>query len=411
MPLFNDNEPVVIIPPVVEPNEPIIVDTASNYSTEQTYINFVPFVDGTPQTTDYYNILVGMNNVIGNSNDINDPTIKQYLEILNFELRIIDVVTGEVNPETNTATITGSANIYPVITPISGDLFVTVLEEGVQGIFEITTVERYTYYKQSAWKINFTLREYVVDGTLETLKTFVTSTKYFDIKRLTSGANALITESEQIRFEDKEILLRSVVNDYYLKYYDPNQQTLFVPYESPIRIAYDYHIVAFFNNIVQESWIFDGQKPKEYKLNTGELSRPYRTIFDAILAQNEAMLNSCVKQMTIYHVDQFRAAFMRAGIFSNLFNTFYWPVLEDRMPQITATLKEGDLFPYVVGEHFYETSNIAKPLFDILTMKLIRREAISFLQVKTAYLEILQLTEMEQFYKLPVIICLLVVSR
>jgi hypothetical protein len=81
------------------------------------------------------------------------------------------------------------------------------------------------------------------------------------------------------------------------------------------------------------------------------------------------------------------------------------------MPQITATLKEGDLFPYVVGEHFYETSNIAKPLFDILTMKLIRREAISFLQVKTAYLEILQLTEMEQFYKLPVIICLLVVSR
>lgn len=416
MPVFLPQPPIEDLPPSTPPDDPIIVGTATNFTTAQTPVGFVPYIDGTPWTTIYYNRLVGPDNVIGNSNDLNDPSLRQYNKINNFELRVTDSNTGDIDPETNTGTITGSANIYPVITPISGDIFIASLQEGSSGIFEITSVRRYTHFKQSAWAVTYTLINYLNDERLDELNSYVTSEQYFDISLLVNGVVPLISKSEAEQHISKQELTKGIIENYLFNFFDEKLNLILYPSSTSGLPIYDSHISKFWNIVVRNTETLDNISPTELSIMTSSVHYKYKTILDAIIQQNALFLDKAIKHFRRFNISEFRVPFMRRDIFAYGISFLYFPITENGKPlqeqvDIEHPLEEDDLYPYIVSEAFYIEGSPDKTLFDIAVLKLIKREAITYTEAIAVYEEAKESSLEIQFYRIPVILAIFLVCR
>ncbi len=162
MPLFINDAGTIVIPDMPGDTDLPVYDTASNYSLSQNDIKITRWIDGSPWFTTFYTQYIGESDPIINSGDINDPTIKQYAKIEGFELRVTQPLAQTQNDSLNKYVLSGGANVYPVITPITGDVFIAKIENGIVGIFEITNApQRLSPFKTSAWAITYSLIEYV----------------------------------------------------------------------------------------------------------------------------------------------------------------------------------------------------------------------------------------------------------
>lgn len=176
-------------------------------------------LEGSAYTSDYYSGVRGASDPLSSFQRGIYPVYQQYKLIRGFVLRLKGGLSHSYNSETGTETITGSANVYHVLTPNKGDLFIADVGDGREGVFQVTNVTKMSVFLQAAHEIEFTLN-YFNDSELSAdLNSRVVDTLYFNYDYLASGNNPLIREAEVLSSiqlnEHYTSLSKAYINDFF----------------------------------------------------------------------------------------------------------------------------------------------------------------------------------------------------
>lgn len=329
MPLYNDQKPVqptIPVPPEV--TNPVPLDTASSFGSFQYSGSPISYLNGTPWTCTYYCQYLSNDDIVGNSQDHNDATIKQYQKINDFEIRVTDALSNNIEASTGKSTVSGRATVYPVITPIVGDVFVAISSGNIYGIFEITNIERLSLYKESAWSISYIQIGYTLNPIAKQCEKYVISEFGFDASKLDTGSNPLFSTNSDVWITDKNAVINDLVNTYYNSFYDNRVNTFLVPETETHGRVYDPFIVDFWNTVVGSNFNFSRPNPISYSTKNGFVIKPFFTIFDALLKQSPAILKNTVKVFKLLPKSMFYAEYQRHTLMSSGIDYVVYPYLD-----------------------------------------------------------------------------------
>ena len=408
MPIYNAPLPSIKPTPLV-PTTPSVKDTSSMFMNKDHPRHVINQIDGSSWVVNYYSTVLGKDDVLVNSQDTIDPTIKQYIKILKYELRVIEPLTPSIDDTTGVTTVIGGANCYSSFTPVVGDVFIATVSTGVKAIFEVVaTPQRSTMYDDSLWKINYALVEYLNLENLELLNSYVVGELIFDVTRLGTNLNPLITKSENNRVAQKEEIEKELVSYFYSNYFDKGFNTFFVPDELN-RMVYDSHMVEFWNKLMVNKF---GSYPTEYSVDFGSIKQPYVTVLDAIITQDKTLVKSC-----IVHLHEENSAFITNIPFNvpaaRLSGIDY--IIKPRIMNGKATrfddITSPTPLPYIFTLSFYGGLNDLPPI-EVAVRNLLDKQVLNYNDVYKIYVEVMGLTdERRKFYFIPILLCLLKVVR
>lgn len=172
---------------------------------------------------------------------------KAYLQINDFELLIQDSFQFDYNTDEDKARISGTAICFPYFNPKVGDLFLYEIEPRKIGLFKVSSKPtRLSIRTLSAHSFNFELISYPNKAELDKLDKSVREVAWFNKTRFLVNHGALLTADENILLKDIDKLSNLLKIHYMDAYFDSD---IYCSLCRPDGI-YDPYVVEFMNKIV-----------------------------------------------------------------------------------------------------------------------------------------------------------------
>lgn len=303
------------------------------------YRNLISHISGAPWAVDYYAQQVSSDDEL-QSLDVNlDPTLQQYLKIIDLELKVASYLNQTQNTESGSFDVTGESYIYPPLQPNKHDLFVADIGDGKKGLFNIDEVTRLTVMKESCFNVSYTLLGYAEGEKFHNLEHKVVKTSYFVKKLLQFDEDPLVVDEEYNVFltlnETRKTLLSSYLNEFFNK----RISSLSVPEQEGI--VYDGNLVKFLKSFTDVS---DNKFLKQIQQYTYELPgvKPRLTIFDAIIRHYESLMPLVDQKFNVVSTRPFAKVPQYNGIYYTKATGVIYPV--DTDPQIDGgPYSKGDI--------------------------------------------------------------------
>lgn len=212
--------------------------------------SLLAYVEGAPWTVDYFS------QVITEDSDLKEQDIgelgiyQQYSKIKQMELRVVDSITGTQNTDTAQMTVTGTALVYPFLTPNVGDMFVTDAGHGQKGIYRIKSVERKSFNKLAVYSIEFNLMIFTETNSkrLADLNAKAINEYVFDKSRLIAGLPPTLHTKDYNNLVSLKRLYATLVEFYFKTFYFKEYDTLVIPNQNTG--IYDSFLVEYILKIV-----------------------------------------------------------------------------------------------------------------------------------------------------------------
>lgn len=229
MPLVDSNtQPVMPEPNTIRITDPkykgIVVDTRYVPTTD-----LLTHVEGSSWTVDYYSqVLDEDNGVAGQS--VNKPAqFQQYRNVKQMELKVTTGLVPSQDPTTKKMAYSGVANVYPVLIPNQGDMFVAQLDDGRRAIFMVTSTERKSFYKDSVFVIEYQMQDYATYERERDLETKSIVSYEYVKDYLQAGQNPLVEASEWQGLTKLHSRYESILSSYTKLFFSREFNTFIVP--------------------------------------------------------------------------------------------------------------------------------------------------------------------------------------
>lgn len=189
------------------------------------------FIEGTPWVVNYYSQVLGTSDENSGNVGSRTPPHQAYTLLKDFELRVIDTIDGQSQ---NTATkefdsVTGTANVHPVLTPNKGDLFIADVGDGRAGVFEVTSTRKLTIWAKAAYQIDYVLRDYVTPSTLFDLDRKVVKTYHWRGDFMNYGASPLVDDENLDWVQELEASFESIMREWWKFSFSNETRSIVVP--------------------------------------------------------------------------------------------------------------------------------------------------------------------------------------
>lgn len=424
MPLFDKKDvPRVLEVPNVNPISPTLpqeemgmhLDTVSVFKELEYSGNFIVALNGSPDSVTYYSFLLDDDDLVINNRDVKDRTIKQCRRINNFEIRVTDAPTPTIDDEKNTSTVVASANIYPVITPLVGDILVKRIESRKKnyGIFQVTDVKRASMYEDSAWTITFSQIGYSESIRDPNSDPFVYMDFDFIVKNLEYGRNPLVLSVVNSSLQNQIQVRKDLIMRYYTTFFDKSSGTFVLPLEKYGKVV-DPFIINFWNATVDPMDYLGHKKPVDCQLNHPRQTKDFLTIIDAYLELSIDLVSSVEKTMRYTPTEEFASIWLKMTLLATSIDFIVFPRMEfnykvKSMFNHTVDNDKKDDF-YIFSESFY-TKGEPVDLFEKLVLNVIKKQTILTKDVFSLIEQLKYASVLNQFYRFPFVLSLLQVSR
>lgn len=170
---------------------------------------------------------------------------RNFIKILNFELRLDGELNYSYDNDTNISSCIGAAFIYPRFDVSIGDVFLYKMGDGTLGLFKINNKTRLSIDKDSAHRVDFELNRFPSKSEIDELESYVDRTAYFFKDVFLNGKVGLIyDETYQLLqgvYEYKDKLLYHFLD----RFYDKKSRTFLRPDG-----VYDPYVVKFLFSFV-----------------------------------------------------------------------------------------------------------------------------------------------------------------
>lgn len=186
-------------------------------------------IEGSAWTVDYYSQILGSDEEPAPFDYNQSGTYQQYLHIKRYELKLQGAINSTVDPSDQTIAITGSAIMYPYMKPNFGDAFIADMGDGQAALFNVTEIEKKSYFKQACYEIQFALAKYVDQNIEDNISTKVVKQTEFVKDFMLYGQNPIIATSEKMKYDNLTNILSDSFNDWLTEFFSNEFRTILVP--------------------------------------------------------------------------------------------------------------------------------------------------------------------------------------
>lgn len=198
------------------------------------------YISGSNWFTDYYSQQVGGDEELSPFQPSQQAVYQQYLLVKDFILKLQDSLSQSIDPETQIATVTGTATIFPFLKPNKGDAFVADIGDGRAGQFTVTDVQKKTILKETCYEISFTLARFMTQDLETLINARVIKTVYFQRDYLAYGQNPMLTSEGVQNRKTLEALEADLFKHWSDQFYSREYRTFLVP--GQLQPTYDPYV-------------------------------------------------------------------------------------------------------------------------------------------------------------------------
>lgn len=312
MPILNpgDAAPPVPTPVPVQITEPafrgVTVDTR-----EQPVNSLLTHVEGSSWTVDYYSQIVDKDNDIGGQQVTRNKVFQQYTLIKSLELKVTQALTSSQDAETKAFHTLGVANMYPGVTPNTGDMFIADVGDGREAVFEITNSTRMSMLKKAVYNIEYNLVDYS-DVRGADLDNKVVKTVYFSRDYAINGLQPLIEEEDYVIISKLAERYHDTQRDYFKSFFSKEYGTLIVP--GQIQPVYDAFLIRALTQMFNTREAPEFLKMREFN-TSGDNIMKTDTLWDALLQREQRIVEYCAQEAGLVGIGNFTSQGMMEGIY------------------------------------------------------------------------------------------------
>lgn len=256
--------------------------------------SIITTISGHPWSVDYYAQVLGADDGARSTSESASPLHEQYKLVRHFELKVDSPLSASQADDTKIMEVSGTANVYPVLIPNAGDLFIADIGDGRLGVFTVTATEDQTHFKDSVKSISYSLVDYLTPQREFDLRAKVVKTYHFRREYLDYGQDPLI-EDELIAWVNSiEISYQQLMSTFFETYFSNEYRTFMVPGQD--QPTYDPYlldaVLAFFGSSQMPNWM------QITRLNVDEdIAFRANTVFDAIAKRDLGILKHCIHEV------------------------------------------------------------------------------------------------------------------
>lgn len=321
-------------PPEFDPAPPII--HAKEYQgvtvdTRHTPLSsLMTHIEGASMTVNYYSSVLGKDSPLAGQNINLIPEYQQYRLITGFEFKVTNPLTTSQDTTSNSMLTVGTANIYSFLKPNVGDMFITDIGDGREGIFKITNVDRKTLYKESTHVVEYQMIIHTSDRNvwLADLNSKVVERLVFVSDYLQYGQNPFLQEEDYGVAMRLEAAFEEITKAYFREFLSNEFMTLCVPgQEFP---TYDHFVTVAATSFFTT---FDAPELRKIRrLNCDDDGLMKATQFWDILSQkNPKLLMTCAQKAGMVSAKQFHKNPMVEGVYHSGINRIVY-LADGEMP-------------------------------------------------------------------------------
>lgn len=345
MPLIEDTPST---PPVEAPLAPKIAKPQYRGVTVDT--RYIPntalatYVEGSSWTVNYYSQVVDQDSSLSGQNVGQLAPYQQYRLINGMELKVTAPLTSVQDPQTRVIITTGAANVYPFLIPNEGDMFLADMGDGREGVFEITSTERRSIFKEAVFAIEYQFIDYSTierrsDLTIKTIQRL-----QFVRDFMNYGQNPLLEEEDFTILRDLKARYTEITSRYFKSFMSNEFKTLMIPGQE--FYAYDHFLVTA---VMANFTTYDSPEIRYVrKLNAdGDDNMNCTTIWNALRERDIKLLKHCIFESGLVSARTFERNPMFEGIYHSGINYVVYP----KDPELSVD---------------YQTKYREKPLSDVV---------------------------------------------
>jgi hypothetical protein len=241
--------PIASVPPIptaprdvsqVDIQEPrykhSIVDTQIT-----SYAALISHIQGSSYIVDYYSQVVSTDEQLMDFQPNSLAVYQQYRKIVKMELKLQGSLNTSFDADTHTATVTGTAIVYPFIRPNKGDAFIADIGDGRAGQFTVTESGSLSILNETCYEISFMLARYADENITTLLDNRVVDTVYFEKDFLTYGQNPVLTSEEMANVQRIDSLDKDLLTHWLGLFTSQHFRTILLPGQE--RPVYDSYVI------------------------------------------------------------------------------------------------------------------------------------------------------------------------
>lgn len=308
--------------------------------------HLITHIQGAGWTVNYYSQVLNTDNaVLGQQLDRN-AVYQQYMYVERLELRVTAPLTTTQDPTSKEMIITGTANVYPSLIPNKGDMFIADVGDGRTAIFQVTSTDRRSIFKDTSYVIDYTLINYTTKELRNDLDTKVVKRFAFRRDFLQYGQSPLIIMEEADQINKLELYFKEIIQIYFKTFVSNEYKTLIVP--GQVAPIYDHFLVKAMKSFFNTWDCPDIQYVRLLNLDDdNNMKTP--TIWDMLYNMNLGLLNYIAPTAGLVGAKTFTRDPMMEGVYHSGISYVVYP---------DVSWKEVD----------YELNDRSKP-FDIVTLR------------------------------------------
>ena len=212
--------------------------------------SLMTFVEGSLWTTDYYSQVIDKDNALAGQDTGQSGVYQQYRVIRKLELKVSSALSWSQDDVSKSMLASGSAHVHSLVIPNNGDMFSADVGDGRQGIFQVTSTEKKSLFKESVYFIEYQLI-YFADSDKDRkqdLDSKVVQELFYKRDFLEHGQNPLVTKSDFEAIEELSYKYKELITHYFRWFFSKEFNTLMIPGQS-VRI-YDHFLVQFLSSLL-----------------------------------------------------------------------------------------------------------------------------------------------------------------
>jgi hypothetical protein len=215
--------------------------------------SLIAYVEGAPWTVDFYNQIVSEHNDLREIDPGQPGVYQQYSEIKGLEIRVTTALVTSYDQESGISKVTGSAMVYPFMTPHKVDYFVSGTADNQVALFRITQVDRKTFNRDSAYSIDYELVGFVSTQPAGTfyaaLQDRTMKSYHFSKARLLEGLSPILNSDDFQKVLGLSAVYSDLCRFYFRTFFDRMYYTLVLP--GQIDTFYDPFLLAHIHRTVE----------------------------------------------------------------------------------------------------------------------------------------------------------------
>ena len=388
-------------------------------STRQSVDALLTQISGSSWTVDYYSQVIASDEELSTYDPGQSQVYQQYLLIKRYELKLQGELNKNIDPQDQTAIITGTAIMYPYMKPNVGDAFIADVGDGQAALFTVTNTQKLSMFKKACYEIEFAIRMYVTQEVFDNISSKVVKETEFVKDFMTYGQNPVIATEDKLKKDKLEDAINDSLADWLTNFYSNEYRTILVPTVS--KVTYDPFITTFITELFDTNRHPLLKQIDSLNADDNEINLII-DIWEALMQREVYMLRTAFQEYTLLAPTKLT--------YNPLMQTAYWTgitailnpkrhtlLTDARLGIITADSTDkysepgdvayvpnaGTMPTYVFSESFYNGDTVAMSPLERMTYNYLTYKANNWKDILALFVEKDKWSLMQKFYYTPII--------